>query len=93
MSVREVLQYIADRQTVGEGAVYLARAALVEDMTPSLLADTTTRAEEAERERDEWRAKYERATANGTGDCYCDTVGETPCAYCQIKDLEAALKE
>jgi hypothetical protein len=29
--------------------------------------------------------------ADGTGTCYCDTVGETPCAYCQIATLEGKL--
>ncbi len=31
--------------------------------------------------------------ADGTGTCYCDTVGETPCAYCQIITLERQLAE
>ena len=45
-------------------------------------------AEKAESERDEARL----AVADGTGTCYCDTVGETPCAYCQIAELEATIE-
>ena len=30
-----------------------------------------------------------RLRATGLGDCYCDTPGETPCAYCQVEQAQA----
>lgn len=38
-----------------------------------------------------YEAELSGLRADGTGTCYCDTVGETPCAYCRIKELEADL--
>ena len=29
-----------------------------------------------------------RLRSTGTGDCYCDTLGETPCAYCQLQQAQ-----
>lgn len=36
-------------------------------------------------------AERDRLRSTGTGECYCDTLGETPCAYCQLQQAQEKL--